>query len=137
MDGSDAREARAFTDILVVESLRAVQEILRSPGRMGPDILPNGTIQLKSKQRRFESIPRITKKFTTFIGAKNEVNILARVESLIQDPLIVCLSGPYAAIDAKIQVCLNTICQSKLKEGEKKYLVQRFQNEVPLWEVTG
>lgn len=52
-------------------------------------------------------LPSVTIEFTTLVDAENEVHFFARAEGLIQDALVVFLSGPQTFLDTEVQIKLE------------------------------
>ena len=51
-------------------------------------------------------LPRVSIKLSAFVDSKNQIDLLARAERLIQYPLVVFLSGPFPAQNTDIQIVL-------------------------------
>lgn len=67
---------------------------------------------LASKDR--SSHHGVTVKLSTLVNPKNEINLLAAPERLIQDALVMSLSGPQALLYAEIQVVLSQRLEDKV-----------------------
>lgn len=51
-------------------------------------------------------LPRVSIKLSAFVDSKNQIDLLARTERLIQYPLVMFLSGPFPAQNTDIQIVL-------------------------------
>lgn len=56
------------------------------------------------RRERRSDVPCITIELATFVDSKNEKDVLARPESLVQYTFVVALCGPKPSLNAKVKV---------------------------------